>query len=479
MKTSARRLLTSLLLLALVVLPQAIASADDEADLRRDFRAEMKNENWKVRRGAFVMLLDFDGKKTFEAALSATLKDKNAAVKLAGIETLGKFESEPAQKALLAELKKAKGEKAAVLLMALAEQKGHSGVDELLALLGDKDPMKAGLAAVALGAKMAPKATGALIQTLSHKDSRVRSAAARALKTWAWSEKTKPAKNSGKLPEPKMPEWFERETIQNALIDALEQAEGTPRGDIIEALEFITKKDYGDNPAAWAAHAKGEEVTRKILKKRVYPPHFFGIPVYGKRIVVVMDANVLTDREHPFKDRSRLQELCENPGRAGLPWHKIKSVKHFNDAWVRRFFMDLPTSGIQFELVRSGKKPKTLFGRLKPSNGGTKKSAIEEVEKAGVENENDVLTTMTYALDISGKKDTVAWTKGPDVICCVYSSVPWLAEETDPEVVGAAIGLKARRRLVKIHAAGVHEYAYAMMKLFAAQSGGTYKEMIR
>ena len=461
------------------------AAADDEADARRDFRAEMKNPNWKIRRGAFVMLLDFDGKKTFEECLGATLKAKNPAVQLAGIETLGKFESEAAQKALLDELSKAKGDKAAVLLMALAEQKGHGGVDELIALLGDKDPMKVGLAALALGAKKAPKATGALVQALAHKESRVRSAAARAFKTWAWSEMTKPAKNSGKLPEPKMPEWFELATIQGALIEALEGAEGAPRGDILEALEFITKKDYGDNPLAWAAHAKGEEVSDGMLRKREYPPHFFGIPVYGERIVVVMDANVLTDREHPFKDRARLQELCANPGRASLPWHKIKSVKHFNDAWVRRFFMDMPTSGVSFDLVRSGLKPAPLFGRLKPANSGTLKKAIEEVEDGGVENENDILAAMTFALDISGKKDTVAWTKGPDVICCVYSSVPWLPkdpdkdEKTDPELVGATIGLKARRRLVKIHAVGVHEFAYAMMKLFAGQTGGVYRELIK
>ena len=78
---------------------------------------------------------------------------------------------------------------------------------------------------------------------LSHKETRVRSAAARAFKAWAWSDKTKPDKRSGKLPEPKMPEWFDEKTITWALIDAMETTEGTARGDVIEALEFITKKD--------------------------------------------------------------------------------------------------------------------------------------------------------------------------------------------------------------------------------------------
>lgn len=468
-----------LLLGGLACVRAAPARADDEADARRDFRSEMKHKDWKVRRSAFAMLLDYDGPKPFAEALSATLKEKNAAVQLEGIKTLGAFESEGARKALLEELERAKGDKAAILLMALAEQKGDSGVDELIALLGDRDPMKVGLAALALGSKKAHRATANLVALLDHKETRVRSAAARAFKTWAWSDETTPAKNSGKLPEPKMPAWFEEKTITQALVDALETTEGTARGDVIEALEFITKKDYGDNPAVWRAHLRGEEITRAMLRERVYPPHFGGVPVYGERIVIVMDANVLTDREHPFKDRRRLQELCENPGRAGLPWHKIKSVKHFNDAWVRRFLMDMPTRGVQFDLVFSGLKAKPVFGRLKPSNPGTKKSALEEVEEAGVENGNDILAAMTYALDIAGKKDSVAWTKGPDVVCCIYSSIPWQAEVTDAEVVGATIGLKARRRLVKIHAVGVHEFAYAMMKLFAHQSGGVYRELIK
>ncbi len=454
--------------------------ADDASDARQDFRAEMKDPNWKVRRGAFAMLLDYDGKKAMLECLSSIQKKgENPAVVLAGIKALASFESEDARTAMLAELKRAKATKASLLLMALAEQKGHHGVPELITLLGSKDSMLAALAARALGAKKAPQATAALVLALGHKSWQVQAGAARAFKAWAWSDKTKPDKQTGKPPEPKMPDWFELTTIQWALVDALEHAEGVVRGDVIEALEFIAKKDYGDNWAAWVAHAKGEEVSDALLKKRVWPPHFFGLPIYGRRIVVVMDANVLTDREHPFKDRDRLQALCENPGRAGLPWHKIKSVKHFNDAWVRRFLRDLPSKDVQFDLIFSGLKPRSVFGRLKPVNNGTRAAALEDLDKSPVENGNDIFTAMNLALDIAGRKDSVAWTKGPDVVCCVYSSIPWEAEETDAEVVGAAIGLKARRRMVRIQAVGVHEFAYAMMKLFAAESGGTYRELIK
>lgn len=473
-----RPLVSWLLLILLLAVAAPPAWADDASDARREFRAAMKHENWKERRTSLQMVLDYDDAKMFDVCLAAVLAEENAAVQLAGIKTLGQFESESARGALLAELARAKGEKAAVLLMALAEQKGHDGVEALIGLLADKDAQKAGLAALALGAKQAPQATNALIETLRHKELRVRSAAARALKTWAWSEKTKPAKNTGKLPEPKMPDWFELEPIQAALVGALKDTEGAARGDVIEALEFITRKDYGDNPVAWKAHLAGEEVTERMLRKRFYPPHFFGVPVWGERVVIVMDANVLTDRVHPFQDPARLQELCENPGRAGLMRIRIKSVKHFNDAWVRRFLTDLrELDGVKFDLILSSGKPKSVFGRLKPANAGTTKSAITEVEKADLKNDNDVLAAMGMALDIGGKKDSLAWTKGPDVVCCVYSSVPWLAEVTDAEVVGSAIGLKARRRLVKINAIGVHEFAYAMMELFAHQTGGTYRKL--
>ena len=122
-------------LLAVLLAAAPSARADDEADARKSFRAEMKHQNWKVRSTAFALLLDFDSAKTFEEAFSAVLKDESDAVKLAGIKALGEFESEGAKKTLLAELKRAKGEKAAILLMALAEQKGES--DGLQAVLHD------------------------------------------------------------------------------------------------------------------------------------------------------------------------------------------------------------------------------------------------------------------------------------------------------------------------------------------------------
>ena len=468
-----------LALVCLLPLLAARARADDWSVARGDFREDIRAEDWKVRRAAFLPLLDWDGVNAFEEVLDATTKEKNAAVILEGIKTLAAFRTPEAQAALLAALERARGERANVLLMALAEQKGPSGVEELIALLHGKEAQSAALAALALGGKRAPQALPHLLDELDAKEWQVASAAARAIHAMAWSDWTAPDMQKGEVKQPKMPDWFDGAKVRDALIGALSAAQGAARGDIILALEHVTKQTLGDNPEAWALFAQGKEVPPAILRKQVHPPYLMGVPVWGQRIVVVMDANVLTDRAHPFPQRERLQELCTVPGGRDLAWFKIRTVKNFNDAWVTRFLEDLPTKDTRFELVFSGVKLRDVFGKLQPSNGGTQRAAVEAIEKSGVENGNDVLAAMTYALDLSGKKDAVAWKKGPDVVCCVYSSVPWQAEVTDAEVVGATIGLKARQRLVKIHAIGVHEFAYGMMQLFAGQSGGAYVALTR
>ena len=39
--------------------------------------------------------------------------------------------------------------------------------------------------------------------------------------------------------------------------------------------------------------------------------------------------------------------------------------------------------------------------------------------------------------------------------------------------------LLARWRLVQVHAVGVHEFAYEMMRLFALQTDGRYVELLK
>ncbi|MDJ0521235.1 MAG: HEAT repeat domain-containing protein [Planctomycetota bacterium] len=469
MKTAA-----SLLILVLLLAAGGPAAADDWGDARSAFRGMLRSERWQDRASAYQTMLDYDGAKAFKEVFSAAMREKNARVKIEAIRTIGQFESAEARAALLKALNQPKSEKGLLLLMALAGKSGDFAVPRLIEILRGKDAQPAALAANALGAKAVEAGFMPLVEALKHKEWQVAAAAARGLRAMAWSEKTKPDKRKGTEAQPKMPDWFEGEKVLIPLIDTLKEARGVLRGDLIETLEVITKKDYGDNHAAWVAHANGQEVTEGLLALRKYPPHFFGVPIYGRRVVVVYDTSVLTENVHPFTKRERLQELCRVPGGRDVPWFKIKSIQHFNYAWTRRFIQDMPTKRQFVEFIFSGKKPDPVFGRLQSVNPSTKTRIIEQMEKTPAQNDNDIMGTMILALDLSGKKDSAAWSKGPDEIVCVYSSVPWRADETDPEVVGATVGLKARRRQVKITAVGVHEHAYNMMKLFAEQSGGRY-----
>jgi hypothetical protein len=53
-------------------------------------------------------------------------------------------------------------------------------------------------------------------------------------------------------------------------------------------------------------------------------------------------------------------------------------------------------------------------------------------------------------------------------------ALPWLAEHTDPVVIGPAIGLKARLRMVPITTVGVGEHPYDLLSQLAESTGGTY-----
>lgn len=459
--------------LATWILPAQAARADDSAEVRREFRAAQKNEDWKERRAAYINLLDYDGVNVFEEMLGALLREQNAAVILEGIKTISQLESDEARAAILAALAKPKGRRGQYLLLALSEQKGPGGEDVLIRILRGKDEQLAGLAAIALGRKATEVGVDPLVAALGHKDWHVVSAAARALRHVAWSAWTKPEKKNEK-PKPTMPSWFDPKLTLWPLVDALEKAEGRPRADLIEALESITGKDHGDNHAAWVAVADGKEPTPAVLAQRVHPAYFFGIPVYAKRVVVVFDVGVRTLKPHPFSDRRRQRELCAVPGGASIPWSGISTVGDFMAAFTSRFIQDLPPRGVKFELILSGRHPRSVLGRLAAPGDRAKKSALSSLRHVAVENGTDIASAMHTALDIAGPSDSVAMARGPDQVLCVYLSLPHLAAETNVEVVAASVGLKARLRLVPIHAVGVWEHPEYMMRAFAEQSGGRY-----
>ncbi len=455
--------------------PLVPAAADDWSDARKAFRSATKAEDWKERSEAYDAMAYYDTPDAVEEILRAMVKEENPAVVINGIKTLAGFTSDEARKKLLDELTGGKGTRRNYVLFALVDQEGTDNATTLIDIVEGKDIMLACQAALALGKKQVFGAMPLFIDMLKHKEWQVRAAAARSLELLAGPVPKKPANPKDKMP-PWVPEKYDYKQALWPLVDALEASDGSDRRQMISALERLTKQNFGYDLAAWAAYVDGKDPAT-IKRDPVHPPYFFGVPVFGKRVVILMSTNVRMDNAHPY-ERERLQALCAVPGGRPVPWYKLRTVQQLMSAFVTRTINDLP-KGTKFDFVTVGTHVKPTFGRLKSANSGTKKTAITVIEKLAIEAGNDTYEGYMQVLDISGNKDGVAWDKGPDEIFYVTTAIPWLAEFTDPDVIAAAVGMKARLRMVPIHNVGVGEHPGPMMKAISGHSGGVYVDWER
>ena len=71
--------------------------------------------------------------------------------------------------------------------------------------------------------------------------------------------------------------------------------------------------------------------------------------------------------------------------------------------------------------------------------------------------------------------DGAAWKRGPDEIIFVTCNMPTVGDLTEANVVGAAIALKARLRMVPIHTIGIESHPYEMLATIARETGGVYR----
>ncbi len=469
-----------LVLILLLCAGGPIAYADDTKEVRKAFREALKTEDWKTRREAYYVLSDYDGKAVVEEVLSAMTKEKNPAVVLTAIKVLAGFESLEAQEALVHTLRKGRGAKKTFVLLALTRQRGDKANDILLETLAGKDATSAAQAALALGKKQVEAAVPALVAKLKHKDWQLRAAAARGLRSLAQPPPPKPRPGASpaeiaKLPKKMpVPDFMKEPSISQALLASLQMSKGSERGAVIATLEAIHEKEYGLNIDAWKKVLAGEEVDKRTLRKRKYPPHIYGIPIYGRRIVLVLDNSLRTGDPHRFGSGARMRELCEVPGGRALLGSRLRTVRQFSAAHYKRCISDMPKD-VKFELLIYDEVVKPVFGKLTSANGGTKKLAHQTIEEAKADNGIATFPALTQALDISGAKDSAAWKKGPDEIVFVTSNVPTAGEITDADVVGAAIAMKARLRMVPIHTIGIETHPYDMLRQIAEETGATYR----
>lgn len=462
----------SLVLLVPLLAPPSVL-ADEISDAKKEFKQLGRSESWKDRAAAYDSLAMIDSALAVDEALKALVKEKNIGVVVAGIRMLSGLVSEDAIAALRETAAKPKGNRGFYAIVALADMRGTAGQEELLALLeGTKDLPMAAQAAVALGKKQIHAAVPQLVRLLGHKAWQMRTAAARGLLLMAGPipDRTKPEEKG----KPWVPASLDVDALVGPLVTALAAAQGSERRPMIHALERLTQQDFGYDPAAWrafAAGAKPDQIRRKPKKV----PYIAGLPVYGKRVIFLIDNVTRTDDAVPFDNKERLKELCEVPDARRVPWFNIKTIRDFMHAHLLRAVMDLPKRGVKFEVVIIGNKGHLTFGKLQGASPGSKKKIATMLEKLKVESGNDTYAAMRDALDISGKKDSAAWSKGPDELIYLNCTVPWLASEVeDEDVVGAAMGLKARRRMVPIHTIGVGPHARGLSGALTGLSGGVY-----
>jgi hypothetical protein len=453
---------------------------DDTKEVRKAFRTTLKSEDWRVRSEAYFKLADYEGAAVVEEILDAMEREKNPAVILAGVRTLAGFQTAEAQAALDAVLAKGHGKRKSYVLLALTRQRGDESVDILMATLGGKDVPAAAQAALALGRKRVEEALPALLRLVGHKDWQMRVAVARALTDLATPPPPPPPPNAtaeqlANLPKRMpTPAFMKDPAITKALVSALASSKGRERGDIVSALEAIHDEEYGYNLVAWRKVAAGAEVTPADLKKRVYPPYVYGIPIYGRRVVLIFDGSLRSGDPHRFGNGERLLELCKVPGSRPLLPNRLLTVGQFSAAHFKRGISSFP-KGVKFELVVYNATVHATFGKLTPANAGSKKLAIETID--GTKPDDGIATypAFTYALDIGGASDASAWKKGPDEILYVTSNIPTAGDIVEADVVGAAVAMKARMRMVTIHTIGIETHPYGMMETIATETGGVYR----
>ena len=342
-----------LLVLAAVLLgsPAPVRAADDWAEARKTFLKAMKSDDWKVRSAGFGELSYFDDAAAVGEVLGVLASERHPAVLLAGIRVLGGFKTQPAQEAVAETVRKGKDPVRLYTILALADQPGAAGKEVLLEALQGKDGQAAAQAALALGKKQVMEALPHLLALLRHKEWRIRAAGARALRLLAGPI---PSAQPGKPAPPATPKALAAPDMLGALVDALESGEGRERADILQTLARLTQQDFAWDIPAWRAYVGGTPPA-DIARKPQHPAYFFGTPVFGRRVVVLVDNNVRTEDGHPFTDRARLQAVSAVPGARPVPWFELQDDQAVHQR-ARQAHRRGPAFGVDVRPDRRGRK---------------------------------------------------------------------------------------------------------------------------
>jgi hypothetical protein len=439
------------LLLALALLagpspPRPARAEDDWPAARARFREAMRQADWTKRRDALLLLTAHDGAEAARELLAALQKEENAAVVMAGVETLGLLRSLGASQALVEAARSGKGRPRLLVLIALEKQRTPEVARLLVEVARGSDPLAAAQAALGLATDRPVEGFPVLLALLEHKDWQLRAAAARALAAYA-----------------------DREAV-GPLAVALATTRGRARADVLAALEKITGQAFGNDPEAWKRLAQGAD-PGTIAAKPSLPPSFLGVPVYGERVVVVMDTSLRMGDPHGL-DRDRLMALCEPPDGSPIPWFRLKTFGQLALAHLRHLADGLPGSA-RFEVLFFNEIVDRAFGKFVPAGAAQRRQLEDLLGKVKTDNGIATYAALDGALEVGGGTDEKAWKGGPDEVLFVTANTPTVGEVKEPHEVYAAVGLKARLRMVPVHTI-VMNYHCPQCEPLSTRTGGRH-----
>lgn len=446
----------SLLPLLLLALPARPARADFET-AKQLFLEKVKSPEWKSRRTAYGALSDHDGEASARLILDHLAGEPNAVVLATGADALARFRSMGARKVLLEGLSKGKPAERLLSAYGLKDDRSPEVDAALVAALAGPGPTAA-QAALSLSTKgRGSTVVPALVKALAADAWQVRVAAARSLSDLGAQEAVAP------------------------LVLRLKTERGRAREEVVRALQAITGKKIGDAPKTWEAIAAGQDPST-VTEKPALPPTFFGIPVTGERVVFVLDKSLLMADPHPFQgdeNRERLEALCSPPDGDRIPWRRIKSKLQLAVAHLIHAVNGMP-AGSKVEVVTFCKEVKGVFeGKWTSVSTAARKTLSEALAAIEVDDGIDLWTALTMALDLGGTTDEKAWKQGPEQVFLVTNNVPTAGDVQDGDLLGNGIGLKARLRMVPIHAVGIGNHPFGLAEAITKRSGGTYVNLTK
>jgi hypothetical protein len=441
---------------ALAAPVRSVRAAEDFEDARKTFRRDSKAAETKTRASAYRALGAYDRPETVEEIVTALAKEESGFVAHGAVKALQWISTPAAVSAVASAARTKTGFVRMCLLLALTDQTGTPQTEALIEVAQGKDAPAAAQAALALGKRKIAAGVPALKALLAGDDPRLRAAAGRAIAA--------------------MPGVVDPKDLLPPLADALAASSGRERTDLLAALRAVSGRKLDMDVEAWKKTAAGAALA-DIVPKPEAPAYFAGIPLYGRRVVIVVDNGIRTEDPHPYQDKERLKVLCQVPNARPVPWFEIRTIRQFAHAHARRAVMDLPKTAA-FDLIAVQERAKSAFGKLSPATDGAKKGAEDFLAGLKGDAKHDDFGALTQALDLGGK-DAQAWSSGPDEVVYVTCQGPWLAKVSDADEVAAAIGLKARFRMVPIHTVGIGAHPQAFLRTMSDLSGGTYVDLQR